>query len=233
MGTRGAVGLDLQLRAADLAGQSFTMRNGARSGARQADVEHVDPQGLHQMENLDLLFDRGILHRRRLKSVAQRFVVQQHFTGRHHRPGIDDIPVVDQLRYIGGHLEIHPHTGAGDTARALRHSRIFRLIRRQNFSALAGAGQCTATLTVACRRDYRAKAVIFPFFPAGSTLALRVWLFERSGHPFIANLRANLETPVTSNSARAQVRHACIHTFEITGPSHGKSEETKRAGRAL
>ncbi len=103
-----AVGLDLQLGAADLARQRLAMRLRARARAGQADVEHVDADGFHQVKDLDLLLDGRIADRRRLQPVAQRFVIQQDAPSRDHRLGVDCVPVVNQLRNIRGHLLFHP-----------------------------------------------------------------------------------------------------------------------------
>ncbi len=66
MGARRTVGLDVEARAADLSGQCLGVRHGARPGARQPDVEHVDADLFHQVEDLDFLFDGRVAHRGRL-----------------------------------------------------------------------------------------------------------------------------------------------------------------------
>ncbi len=95
MGASRAVGLNLQLGAADLTSQRFGVGYGARAGARQSDVEHVDANTFQQVKDFDLLFNGGIAHRGRLQPIAQRLVIQQNFAGRHHRAGIDRVPVVN------------------------------------------------------------------------------------------------------------------------------------------
>ena len=107
-----AVGLDLHLGAANLAGQRLAVGHGARASAGQPDVEHVDADGFHQMKDLDLLFDGRIAHRGRLQAVAQRFVIQQDAAGRDHRAGVDRVPVVNQFRNIGSHVIGTPSTDA-------------------------------------------------------------------------------------------------------------------------
>ena len=103
MGAGGAVGLDLHLGPANLARQGFAVRQGAGTGPRQADIERIDAKPLHQMEDLDLLFDGRIADRGRLQAVTQRFVIQQDLAGRYHRAGIDRVPVVNQISNFGGH----------------------------------------------------------------------------------------------------------------------------------
>ena len=45
-------------------------------GAGQPDVGGVDAERLHQVQDPELLVDRGALDRRRLEAVAQRLVVE-------------------------------------------------------------------------------------------------------------------------------------------------------------
>ena len=73
------------------------VRVGTRSRARQTDVQHLDAEILHEVEEVDLVFDGRIGNGRRLETVAQGFIVQQNrFFGQ--RFGLADlIPVINQL----------------------------------------------------------------------------------------------------------------------------------------
>src|SRR5262249_38911502 len=62
MCARGAVRLDLELRIYYLARQALDIGNGSWPSARQAKIEMVDSQCVHQVEDLYLLFDRRIFH---------------------------------------------------------------------------------------------------------------------------------------------------------------------------
>ena len=67
------------------------MFDGARAGAGQAEVERVDAESFHQMEDFDFFSDRGIADGWGLQAVAESFVVEEcgfDFGGR--------VPVVDQ-----------------------------------------------------------------------------------------------------------------------------------------
>ena len=99
---RRAVGANLHLVADDLAGQRLAVRQRARSRARQAEVERVDAQGFHQMQDLNFFFDRGIAHRRRLQAVAQSLIVEQDAARRPQHGGVYLVPVVDEFGGIHG-----------------------------------------------------------------------------------------------------------------------------------
>ena len=82
VGAGGAVGANLHLVADDLAGQRLAIRDCARSGAGQSQIERVDAQGFHQMQDLNFLCNRGIAHRRRLQPIAQGLIVEQDLSRR-------------------------------------------------------------------------------------------------------------------------------------------------------
>ena len=66
------------------------MLDSARTRAGKAEVEGVDAERIHQVENFDLFADRGVADGRRLQTVAESFVVEQcglYFCG--------GVPVVD------------------------------------------------------------------------------------------------------------------------------------------
>ena len=60
----------------DLLRQARDRFDDVRSGAGKADVRRVDAERLHQVEDADLLLDRGALDGGRLQAVAQRLVVE-------------------------------------------------------------------------------------------------------------------------------------------------------------
>ena len=96
----GAVGANLHLVADDLVGQRFAIRDRTRSRAGQPQVERVDAQRFHQMQDLDFLRNRGIAHRGRLQTIAQGLVVEQDSARRPQLGGIHLVPVVDEFGSI-------------------------------------------------------------------------------------------------------------------------------------
>ena len=56
----------------------------------------MNAERIHQVEQLDLLFDGRVNHRRRLQAIAQRLVVQFDATRRRvFAP--DGVPIINQL----------------------------------------------------------------------------------------------------------------------------------------
>ena len=104
VGAGRAVGANLHFVADDLARQRLAIRDRARPRAGQTQIERVDAQGFHQMQDLNFLRNRGIAHRRRLQPVAQGLVVEQHLPGRPQLGGIHLVPVVDEFGSI--HKEV-------------------------------------------------------------------------------------------------------------------------------
>ena len=95
MRSRGAVGLDLHPVRGDFAGQRFGVGVSACPSAGETDIDRVDSQGFHQMQDFDLFFDAGVVDRGILQTIAQGFVVHQDArAGRNRRRG-GDVPVVD------------------------------------------------------------------------------------------------------------------------------------------
>src|SRR5207249_4692552 len=74
--SRSAIWTDFQTASCNLLRESQRIGIGARAGAGQSDIEHLDTQLFHKVEKLDLVFDGGIRNRRRLQAVAERFIVQ-------------------------------------------------------------------------------------------------------------------------------------------------------------
>ena len=86
MRSRRAVGLDLHAVRGNFAGERFGVRVGTQPGPRKTDIDGVNSQGFHQMQDFDFFFDIGIEDGRILQTVAQRFVIQQDArTGRNRR----------------------------------------------------------------------------------------------------------------------------------------------------
>ena len=46
------------------------------SGARKADIQHVNTEVFHKVHQLNLVFDGGVGHRRRLKTVTERLIIE-------------------------------------------------------------------------------------------------------------------------------------------------------------
>ena len=76
--TRRTVRLNLHLVRDNFARQRSHGLDRALARSRQAEVERIDPQRFHQMKDFNLFRDRRIAHRRRLQTVAQALVIEQH-----------------------------------------------------------------------------------------------------------------------------------------------------------
>ena len=72
----GRIGLDREPSIGNLASQREARLVSAGPGAGKADVDRVDAEVHHEVEEFDLLLDRRILDGRILEAVAQRLVVQ-------------------------------------------------------------------------------------------------------------------------------------------------------------
>ena len=97
---RGAISRDLHLVRYDFARQRGDVFYRARARSRQAEVERVDAERLHQVQDFDFLFDRWIAHGWRLQTVAQGFVGQAHRSRRMQGLRVKSVPIVDQFRSI-------------------------------------------------------------------------------------------------------------------------------------
>jgi hypothetical protein len=95
MSSRRAVGLDLHSVRGDFASQRLGVRKGPWPGAGKSDIDGVDSQGLHQMQDFDLFFDAGVEDRGILQTVAKGFVIHQHACARRNRRRRGHVPVVD------------------------------------------------------------------------------------------------------------------------------------------
>src|SRR5271154_6600363 len=72
-----AVGLDAHAIGGDFAGQGFSVGSGAWARAGETDVDGVDAEAFHQVQDLNFFGDGGIGDGRILQAVAQGFIVEQ------------------------------------------------------------------------------------------------------------------------------------------------------------
>ena len=112
---RRTVGTNLHLVRDDLPRQRRHMLHCARSCAGQPQVKRVNPQRLHQMKNFNFLGDRGIAHRRRLQSIAQALIVQQHRPRRLQSRRMNLVPVVDEFGSVHGRVPTYGVPGTAST----------------------------------------------------------------------------------------------------------------------
>jgi hypothetical protein len=93
----GARDLDLHSAARDLAAHAQHVLERALARPWKTDVGLVDAQVFHQVQDLELVLDRGILHRRVLQAVAQGLVEEGVSLGDEAALAVDLVPVVDEL----------------------------------------------------------------------------------------------------------------------------------------
>ncbi len=77
-GAGGSVRANLHAIGGDFAGQGFGVGDGARASAGEADIQRVDAEGFHQVQDFDFFFDAGIVDGRILQAVAKSFVIQEN-----------------------------------------------------------------------------------------------------------------------------------------------------------
>ena len=88
--------LHLQLRVANVLRDRRDVFDGALARARQADVHRVDAEVVREVDQPELVADRGIDHGRRLDAVAQGLVEELDAALRRQRRDLlDRVPVVD------------------------------------------------------------------------------------------------------------------------------------------
>jgi len=75
-----------------------------RACSGEAQVRGVDPQFVHEMEDLDLLSDGGIEDGRGLEAVPERLVVELDGVDGARKVPRRSVPVVDQLLFSKFHL---------------------------------------------------------------------------------------------------------------------------------
>ena len=102
MRPRRAVGANLHLVRDDFPRQRRHVLDRARSCTRQSEIKRVDPERLHQMEDLNFLGDRRVAHGRRLQAIAQALIVQQNRPRRLQSRRMILVPVVDEFGGVHG-----------------------------------------------------------------------------------------------------------------------------------
>ena len=100
-GARGAVGADFHPIGGDFAGEGFGVLDGARAGAGKADVERLDAERFHQVEDFDFFVDGGIVDGGILQAVAEGFVVEEDARAGRDRERRYRVPVVDVFGVVG------------------------------------------------------------------------------------------------------------------------------------
>ena len=102
MSARRAVGFDLHPLLGDFASQHFGVPKGPGPGAGKTDINRVDSQGFHQMQDFDLFFDARVNHGGILQTVAKGFVIHQHAGARRNRRRRGGVPIVDPFVLVHG-----------------------------------------------------------------------------------------------------------------------------------
>ena len=97
MRPRRAVRLDLHLIGDNLARQRSHGLDCPRARSRQAQIERVDSQRLHQMQDFNFFRNGGIAYRGRLQPIAQALIIEQHGPRRQQARRIILVPVVDEV----------------------------------------------------------------------------------------------------------------------------------------
>jgi hypothetical protein len=98
----GAVGRELHARVADLLGQPGDVANHVGAGPGKADIGGIDLEPLHQVEDVELVLDRGASDRGRLETVAEGFVIELDAKRRSFPALAGLVPVVDQILFVHG-----------------------------------------------------------------------------------------------------------------------------------
>ena len=81
----------------DFAGERFGVGIGARTGAGQADIDGVNAERFHQVEDFDFFADAGIVDGGILEAVAKGFVVEHHAAAGGDFGVGEGVPVVDEF----------------------------------------------------------------------------------------------------------------------------------------
>src|SRR5262249_18014359 len=98
-GSRRAVGADLETTFDDLPRQTRDVLDDVRPGPGQSDVDRIDAELVHHVEEGELAVDRGTLDRRRLEAVGEGFVVQLDSPPCGKDGASRAIPVVNELGF--------------------------------------------------------------------------------------------------------------------------------------
>jgi hypothetical protein len=95
MCARGAVWPDTKFLLNDFPSQHLNACCVSAPGAWQTDICGVDSESVHQVQQLNLLFDGRLRNRRRLQSIAQGFIIKPNMPVWRHQGLVDGVPVVD------------------------------------------------------------------------------------------------------------------------------------------
>src|SRR5216683_2754481 len=99
---RRAIGFNLHPVRGDLAGQSFGVSESTRTGAGKTDVDGVDSQRFHEMQDFDFFLDTRVEDGRVLQAVAQGFIIQGDARTSRDLRRRGDVPVVDPIVLLHG-----------------------------------------------------------------------------------------------------------------------------------
>src|SRR5207244_7144358 len=91
---------DLHFVIDDLSRQCLHMLTRTRPSSRQPQIERIDAQSFHQVQDVNFFFDRRIAHRWRLQPIPQAFIVQENGVRRAQRRRLNLVPIVDELRSL-------------------------------------------------------------------------------------------------------------------------------------
>ena len=100
MRPRGAVGSDAHAVGGDFAGKRFGIGERARARTGKANVNGIDAERLHKMQDFDFVFDAGVGNRRILKAVAKRFVIEHDARARRNLRRRRGVPIVDPIEFL-------------------------------------------------------------------------------------------------------------------------------------
>ena len=106
-GPSGTGHADLHLAVDDLLAEAQRVLEGALAGARETDVGDVDTELLHEVEDLQLVFDPGIDDGRILEPIAEGLVEERGVLRQNPPFAIDLVPVEDEVGRaiaLGGEL---------------------------------------------------------------------------------------------------------------------------------
>src|SRR5207245_10258538 len=63
-------------------------------------IERIDTQSFHQVQDVNFLFDRRVVHRRRLQPIPQTLIVQKNGVRCAQRRPLNLVPIVNKLRSL-------------------------------------------------------------------------------------------------------------------------------------
>ena len=113
-GAAGGVELDLELLLGRVLGHAHQVVEVALAGGGQADVGRLHAQGVHQLQDVELLFDGRVGDRRRLQAIAQRLVEEVEGLPRLGGRLAFVVPVEDEFVALGVHRAPVKSSGPGE-----------------------------------------------------------------------------------------------------------------------